>query len=107
MWLFSGLLSIGALFLIGITTYAVLIRASSSLGTDVIPLIQRLWIPAFQGNYPSQQHQRSGNAEGEMQAICHCFRGRARKSVVEGKSVSVRVDLGGSRSIKKKKHNKT
>src|SRR3546814_9093803 len=30
---------------------------------------------------------------------------RDRKSVVEGKSVSVRVDLGGRRSIKKKKHN--
>src|SRR3546814_15338289 len=29
---------------------------------------------------------------------------RDRKSVVEGKSVSVRVDLGGSRIIKKKKH---
>src|SRR3546814_16012645 len=29
--------------------------------------------------------------------------GRARKSVVEGKSVSVRVDLGGGRIIKKKK----
>src|SRR3546814_8319738 len=28
-----------------------------------------------------------------------------RKSVVEGKSVSVSVDLGGSRSIKKKKKN--
>src|SRR3546814_20878493 len=28
----------------------------------------------------------------------------ARKSVVEGKSVSVRVDLGGRRLIKKKKH---
>src|SRR3546814_14485684 len=28
-----------------------------------------------------------------------------RKSVVEGQSVSVRVDLGGRRSIKKKKHN--
>src|SRR3546814_14674658 len=30
-----------------------------------------------------------------------------RKSVVEGKSVSVRVDLGGSRIIKKKKNNET
>src|SRR3546814_19721048 len=30
----------------------------------------------------------------------------ARKSVVEGKSVSVRVDLGGRRIIKKKKKNK-
>src|SRR3546814_13121501 len=29
-----------------------------------------------------------------------------RKSVVEGKSVSVRVDLGGRRIIKKKKENK-
>src|SRR3546814_15367022 len=29
-----------------------------------------------------------------------------RKSVVEGKSVSVRVDLGGRRIIKKKKHSK-
>src|SRR3546814_18189787 len=32
--------------------------------------------------------------------------GRDRTSVVSGKSVSVRVDLGGSRIIKKKKHNK-
>src|SRR3546814_17353031 len=30
-----------------------------------------------------------------------------RKSVVEGKSVSVRVDLGGRRIIKKKKHKDT
>src|SRR3546814_19150414 len=30
------------------------------------------------------------------------FKGEDRKSVVEGKSVSVRVDLGGRRSIKKK-----
>src|SRR3546814_13525135 len=29
----------------------------------------------------------------------------ARKSVVEGKSVSVRLDLGGRRNIKKKQHN--
>src|SRR3546814_18203284 len=32
--------------------------------------------------------------------------GRDRKSVVSGKSVSVRVDLGGRRFIKKKKTNK-
>src|SRR3546814_17000569 len=44
----------------------------------------------------------------------HCFpqSGRSlqlpdRKSVVEGKSVSVRVDLGGRRIIKKKKKRKT
>src|SRR3546814_14946668 len=33
--------------------------------------------------------------------------GRDRKSVVSGKSVSVRVDLGGRRIIKKKKTTKT
>src|SRR3546814_12463980 len=33
----------------------------------------------------------------------HVRVGRDRKSVVEGKSVSVRVDLGGRRTIKKKK----
>src|SRR3546814_16117429 len=32
---------------------------------------------------------------------------RARKSVVSGKSVSVRVDLGGRRHIKKQKQTKT
>src|SRR3546814_17993398 len=32
------------------------------------------------------------------------FAGRDRKSVVEGKSVSVRLDLGGSRSFKTKKY---
>src|SRR3546814_15437641 len=41
---------------------------------------------------------RSGRAlSGSMRLIS-----LDRKSVVEGKSVSVRVDLGGSRSIKKK-----
>src|SRR3546814_13054658 len=35
-----------------------------------------------------------------------CDSSRDRKSVVSGKSVSVRVDLGGRRSIKKK-HNNT
>src|SRR3546814_11286669 len=36
-----------------------------------------------------------------------CPRAEDRKSVVEGKSVSVRVDLGGRRIIKKKKQQKT
>src|SRR3546814_18537722 len=39
------------------------------------------------------------------QAIAEVLRGTDRKSVVEGKSVSVRVDLGGRRIIKKKKNN--
>src|SRR3546814_12187753 len=36
-----------------------------------------------------------------------CIADRDRKSAVSGKSVSVRVDLGGRRYIKKKKKNKT
>src|SRR3546814_15592134 len=40
------------------------------------------------------RHQKAGRFPG-------CL-GRERKSVVEGKSVSVRVDLGGRRIIKKK-----
>src|SRR3546814_11767046 len=38
-------------------------------------------------------------------APVHAVRDIDRKSVVEGKSVSVRVDLGGRRIIKKKKRN--
>src|SRR3546814_18709948 len=41
----------------------------------------------------------AGNASGAVQG-----RWLDRKSVVSGKSVSVRVDLGGRRSIKKKKN---
>src|SRR3546814_18475003 len=37
---------------------------------------------------------------------CRCSTSRDRKSVVSGKSVSVRVDLGGRRIIKKKKTTK-
>src|SRR3546814_19233342 len=57
---------------------------------------------------------RSGvEVQGNMRNSCRGFqhgRGRARpedrKSVVEGKSVSVRVDLGGSRIMKKNKKKK-
>src|SRR3546814_19369795 len=38
-----------------------------------------------------------------FRAVAALLRGEARKSVVSGKSVSVRVDLGGRRIIKKKK----
>src|SRR3546814_15508096 len=45
---------------------------------------------------PIQRH-------GEPRRLRRCvFRSGDRKSVVSGKSVSVRVDLGGRRSIKKK-----
>src|SRR3546814_20281325 len=46
------------------------------------------------------------DAEGEIlshDAALHNLDARDRKSVVSGKSVSVRVDLGGRRIIKKKK----
>src|SRR3546814_17204912 len=45
---------------------------------------------------------RAGRAAVETQH--HMIAGRDRKSVVEGKRVSVRVDLGGRRIIKKKKN---
>src|SRR3546814_14869157 len=54
----------------------------------------RLVLPAGDGQ------QSVGVADLPMQA-------RARKSVVEGKSVSVRVDRGGRRIIKKNIHVKT
>src|SRR3546814_18151557 len=40
--------------------------------------------------------------DGHLRAACRAHR-QDRKSVVKGKSVSVRVDLGGSTIIKKKK----
>src|SRR3546814_19721868 len=49
----------------------------------------------------SDQQSDHGVSSGFMNA-----RNRDRKSVVEGKSVSVRVDLGGRRIIKKKKNSK-
>src|SRR3546814_15348935 len=47
------------------------------------------------GNGIAIVHARLADERGEI--------GQDRKSVVEGKSVSVRVDLGGRRIIKKKK----
>src|SRR3546814_19310063 len=45
---------------------------------------------------------------GQLCVLCLVARGLPdRKSVVWGKSVSVRVDLGGRRIIKKKNNNKT
>src|SRR3546814_16110200 len=40
--------------------------------------------------------------QAELSAVMQAYVGLDRKSVVEGQSVSVRVDLGGSRIIKKK-----
>src|SRR3546814_17825524 len=52
----------------------------------------------FQGRGRKAGRRAGGNGEGGHQAGAG-----DRKSVVEGKSVSVRVDLGGRRIIKKKK----
>src|SRR3546814_16138769 len=71
------------------------------------------------GISPGQKHERTeseqrGSADGQ-EKICGRNDGKEgrgdtwhqdRKSVVEGTSVSVRVDLGGRRIIKKKIHNK-
>src|SRR3546814_20787786 len=51
---------------------------------------------------------RQGCRQQPGRSLCHdrSRRFQDRKSVVKGKSVSVRVDLGGRRIIKKKKANK-
>src|SRR3546814_15771116 len=50
----------------------------------------------------------AGDVEGDHDPVADGDLGDLdRKSVVEGKSVSVRVDLGGRRIIKKKKKNTT
>src|SRR3546814_19482063 len=46
---------------------------------------------------------RSADKLAEVRDLVGAPAGTDRKSVVEGKSVSVRVDLGGRRIIKKKK----
>src|SRR3546814_12308580 len=54
--------------------------------------------------------ERVANLHGRVSLMQNLvvFEGAAdRKSVVSGKSVSVRVDLGGRRSIKKKKKNES
>src|SRR3546814_17039701 len=45
--------------------------------------------------------------EAEPRSECGAYQRRDRKSGVKGKSVSVRVDLGGGRIIKKKKNDTT
>src|SRR3546814_17841936 len=58
----------------------------------------------FSGSVGSDQPKGLARAHGEIDARDdrEAARRPDRKSVVEGKSVSVRVDLGGSRIIKKK-----
>src|SRR3546814_15793660 len=64
---------------------------------------------APRGELPPDQGQRFGRYRNDRPAGLYLLRQRYRldrldrKSVVSGKSVSVRVDLGGRRNIKKKK----
>src|SRR3546814_19070250 len=52
-------------------------------------------------------HGQASSQRGRRLLADAGLRGRDRKSVVSGKRVSVRVDLGGGRHIKKKKQNHT
>src|SRR3546814_13734310 len=73
------------------------------------PFRLQLWWQMVTATPPSQQSIRSCSPMRFPNAGSHCIRTPAtafsssteRKSVVEGKSVSVRVDLGGRRIIKK------
>src|SRR3546814_16813803 len=53
-----------------------------------------------------RSHRRPPSAIPKWALASSLIRSGDRKSVVSGKSVSVRVDLGGSRIIKKKKQHK-
>src|SRR3546814_18210986 len=68
--------------------------------------------PALPGRHPPQRQDRArktgrvggkATAEQSMKILVTGGGGLDRKSVVEGKRVSVRVDLGGRRIVKKKK----
>src|SRR3546814_14407132 len=63
------------------------------------PVRRRPWRAQRRAAQPAQRLPRPGLGDP-------CRHGRDRESVVSGKSVSVRVDLGGRRIITKKKSNK-
>src|SRR3546814_13734979 len=61
----------------------------------------------FQGSHPAPAPLRHQAPRHRRRSASYVSgRSRDRKSVVSGKSVSVRVDLGGRRTIKKKKKKK-
>src|SRR3546814_17415695 len=71
---------------------------STVLSLVVVPVVYEV-VDNTEG-WLSRKLRRRRPADGEL-AGSHCTQGD-RKSVVSGKSVSVRVDLGGWRYIKKK-----
>src|SRR3546814_15846906 len=68
-------------------------------GNGALPESRRGHSAAGEGPNPAGRHTRALHMWPQPATI-------DRKSVVEGKSVSVRVDLGGRRILKKKKPNK-
>src|SRR3546814_14665707 len=68
-----------------------------------LPLQQLLQLVDDLGLAATEQSRNLGQTLLFVGNVGQCRRAGDRKSVVEGKSVSVRVDLGGRRSIKKKK----
>src|SRR3546814_14289734 len=72
-----------------------------------------IWLPEPEERqlHPSKQDQigekRRRNGPDEDRKDRQSLRKRDRKSVVSGKSVSVRVDLGGRRISKKQKSHET
>src|SRR3546814_11786956 len=64
----------------------------------VVPIMD-MWTEVF----ATLGTRTTGNDGGTVALVGPHWQGGGRKSVVEGKSVSVRVDLGGRRINKKKK----
>src|SRR3546814_11916506 len=65
----------------------------------------QLWLCGTRAGAAGFRHRHPRLPAGAEGALAR-LSGGDRKSVVEGKSVSVRVDLGGRRTIKKKKRQK-
>src|SRR3546814_11264767 len=69
-----------------------------SLGSDIVMAFDECT------PFPATHEQAASSMERSMRWARRSREGLDRKSVVSGKSVSVRVDLGGRRRIHKKIH---
>src|SRR3546814_14145009 len=98
----SDLVASGASFTVGAARQAC--RAGVPRGR------QGAAVDARQGGHVRLSHRRTRRREDDRYRVHlpvgHQIQPGDRKSVVSGKSVSVRVDLGGRRIIKKKKKTK-
>src|SRR3546814_18548479 len=76
-------------------------------GARSTPALTLSWRPMSIPGIPGSSSVRTARTTAAIRTAATAMP-IARKSVVQGKSVSVRLDLGGRRLIKKKKkHNKT